>query len=660
MKIDLLKKSLFLSSTYVFFVGSFLAIRIPLWLLFPAADRKPDTGSYLKIVDQWSSGFWADFSVRTPGYPLFMKCALGIWENKASIVVGHGLCYLIAGLLAIHVAFKWSKWFALTIAISLSIFQLEGIFLLQEFMLYSDSLSTSVLIVFCSMLALSYKTHRVRDFFIASLFAAFLILIRQANFYLLVLWLFVAFFQWKKQFSAKQISFCFSPIIATFIFFYGYNYVSFGEVTLSRISPFNRLFSTHTFIYENERNPDNINEMIRKSRAEISSDHDNILKGSWDFEKLRGIYHYYTDRCIYPYFKDPYENADHFKRIVRQGIVDHPLDYFKFCVTMFYAYHIMNPQLDIPFDRVSHFYRCHESHRQGEKDKNLKMAFSPKQMFEESGDKTLLTRALDMIEVCQKKWVKELYAPYMSILVLLLSLIIFYRSKWTDPLSGLIFVTYFGCFLASVLISITIVPFLRYSYPYEWLHLIAPFCSLVLFLKLFPILSSRFESQLRKTETIVMSSPIFLMAIYVVVLYSFDDHQIEKLKQPIPQDRHDNLIRLGHGFLEKSDFIMSENCFRNALQIVKSHHSHYGLALIYLKKEKAERSLYHLKIAKEHEPKFFQTYMLMAQIYLKKGDQKSLIKTFQEVKKIRPEFHPQQVIQMNPQQVKAWDKVLGS
>src|SRR4030042_5792480 len=81
------------------FVVVFAITRIPFFLYYRSVILNPDSSGYFMIADQIGKGFMPTLSIRTLGYPVFLKLVYMIFSTSSAVAVAQHAITLVSRLL---------------------------------------------------------------------------------------------------------------------------------------------------------------------------------------------------------------------------------------------------------------------------------------------------------------------------------------------------------------------------------------------------------------------------------------------------------------------------------------------------------------------------------------------------------------------------------
>ena len=126
--------------SFIIFTSAFLVTRLAFFYYYNIHNFSVDYLSYFTIVDQLDRGMLPNLSIRTPGYPLFLKLVFTfVSKNSAVVVVQNSITFAVS-LFFIYVIYKKYKSLCLFAAIALIAFVSSSVHLKHDTTLLAESL----------------------------------------------------------------------------------------------------------------------------------------------------------------------------------------------------------------------------------------------------------------------------------------------------------------------------------------------------------------------------------------------------------------------------------------------------------------------------------------------------------------------------------------
>lgn len=236
--------------TAVFFI-IFLITRLPYFLYYKSTILNPDSSGYFMIVDQMNKGFWPNLSIRTIGYPLFLKVVYLLFSTSFGVAIAQHAITFISRLFFIRaMAFAFPRRPFLPIAVSLGLAGHAAIswHVLSDSSYMTDSLFISAIVMTLGLLVMGLGRGKKSHIVLASLSAAITVLIRPAGLFLVpILALAIGFMIWNK-FGRGSLIAAVLPCTAVLLAQMTYNSLVIRSFTLSAFSEHALISLTSTFL----------------------------------------------------------------------------------------------------------------------------------------------------------------------------------------------------------------------------------------------------------------------------------------------------------------------------------------------------------------------------------------------------------------------------
>ena len=353
-----------LAGSYLIFLFFFLMTRLPFFLYNPIILLSPDYPHYYAIVDQISKGFWPLFSIRTPGYPLFLALVFLFFKTNLAVIVIQNILTLLSGLFFITVIHKiygrHLKILPLLVALALGAFISLPIHLYMDTALATESIYISAIILFFGVLFLAI-TYRTRRYWILSgISMAIIILIRPSGLFLVVLFLAIILFTLLNGYGKSLILLFSLSFIGPLMLMCLYNGLTIGSFSISTFTEHALISFTSTFLEKSPEYSPAVNRAIEKSRNRLTPRKKKIVAESWKINEISLVLnrHYNRNRRIIFQTLKSFEEPDAddlymkwrptLKKIALDAIRQHPLIYLKYLYANIYRYFFNK--------RTIHFY----------------------------------------------------------------------------------------------------------------------------------------------------------------------------------------------------------------------------------------------------------------------------------------------------------------
>lgn len=267
-----MKKSILITSVFLFLLCHVFS-RAWFFIDYPFPMMGPDTISYYIPIWQIRNGEWPDFSIRTPGYPIFLGVLLHITQNILSVVYVQSFLTAIACVTVIYSFWNIKPIYSLLISLSLSFWTVKSSgAVFYDLIIYSESLYSSLVLFCIAFIVFAVVKNKIIFLFVASLFASTCIFVRPSGIILLPAFLIFIF----RFISAKQkkiIPWAYVPLIFAPIVLSSYNLFLHNKFTPSIIGALATQIPSLYTMEPNNNYPDEINERLLK----ITKDRDRWL-----------------------------------------------------------------------------------------------------------------------------------------------------------------------------------------------------------------------------------------------------------------------------------------------------------------------------------------------------------------------------------------------
>jgi hypothetical protein len=300
MLVKLWFKKYVLHLSSLFLVVVFLTVRTSYFLYYPAVRIARDSMGYLNLAEVIKSGVAPDFSIRTPGYPLFLALITSVFDQWMAVVVAQNLITLLAVLTLVYGVYRLQRPLAFPAALAMAGLVGGTQSLFYDIHLLTESLYTSCIIFSFAFFMLSFATRRALYFGLASTFMAVTIIIRPSGMYFLVIYALILFYLlWNKTEKRLVAGFLF-PLPLLLFLLCAYNYFTFNKFTISVFGEVNLALATISFWEPDPTFPEEVNEAIKElpsllsEKVKFGNKERFIRNTSWD------------PAILYPLFFKPY------------------------------------------------------------------------------------------------------------------------------------------------------------------------------------------------------------------------------------------------------------------------------------------------------------------------------------------------------------------
>jgi hypothetical protein len=504
------------------FTGVFALTRLPYFLYYRIAQMNPDTAGYVMIVDQINKGFAPHLSIRTPGYPLFLKIVSFLFPtNFAVTAVQHGLSFA-AGILfiwVIGVVFRERRWLATATAGAFAAFISIGWHIENDSSIMTDSLFCSLGIIFLALLILGLYRRKGLILALASAALAAAILSRPAAIALLFAFVLALIFMARNGFARRlRLSFVL-PIAGILLSLMTYNALTTGSFAVSLFSEHAMISFASTFLDHHPRYGVAANEAVDRCRAALQPIDQAVLKTSWNYAELNRVNgrYYENNRMRIVEAMLAHEPPDAYdiylkwrplwRRMALDAIAHHPVTALKYFVSNMAAVFYANSwhQMDIytkwrrsfgEASRWTHDFAlfgdpgCSFNRRFNARAYSETLtpsgfsAFVMREDFVTSGTGRSLSdsRTRIFLEGCHQRWLRVhtlLFRNPLWILsflvVLVFSAVRTIKTGFRHPGAFIAFLLTASAAAYGAVIALTAFPYLRYTYSLEYIYYLSPF-----------------------------------------------------------------------------------------------------------------------------------------------------------------------------------------
>jgi len=284
---------------FLIFLTTFTLTRLPYFLFYRIVTLDPDSAGYVQIVDQINKGFAPHLSIRTPGYPLFLKTVFAFFSSNLSVAAVQHALSLLTGLLFIGViasVFRERPRWAILSALAFSAFISIGWHVQSDSSLMSDSLAISMMVLFLSLLILGLRRHKSLDLILASSALAASILVRPSAMSLVIAVVLAIVFMVRNGYGPRlQLSLTL-PLAAILMALMGYNALTIHSFTVTSFTEHAMISFTSTFLEPDPNYGPAANEAIEQCRRALGPKERQILEVSWNPVELSWIFRKYYEQ----------------------------------------------------------------------------------------------------------------------------------------------------------------------------------------------------------------------------------------------------------------------------------------------------------------------------------------------------------------------------
>ncbi len=681
-------KYTFLSPYYwigsVLFLIAFYITRLPIYEFFPFPAYAGDSHSYIIVAEAISKGEWPDLFTRTPGYPIYLWITSSLYGGKYfGIMIWNSILFALSGLFMISAFHYWNKKFALVLGFIMALFCFNSSTLRHEFLIYADSPACSIVIASFAMLLIALKSRNTLCVVFYSVLAGVSILFKPGNLYLLVIIGLVCFYMWVHKYSLKSRILIFVPTLSMILIVMFYNWCYHGFFSYIPESDHTKLFATHWYLEESSEYPDDVNQMIRKSLASVHPEDLKKFKNTWELDLFRWRFHHYSEISVYPFFKSSPELKPWLSKITGDAIKKYPSYYLKHFLTMMKAYFFLNTEMENKYSLKDHFYKEIEAHRHltDLKREGFVNVYEPKTLAQYKEEGHFIDQPYLFYEVLHATIlpiIKNSTYTYMFFLIFLLSAWRCYKTQMKEFWPFFILLICLANIGSAMIISLSVPPFLRYSYPYDYLHYLCPFF-------FFLLLSSDLKAQIKnissqlvqkfskkqKIEFIVFSSIFCLCAcifvarsMHILALYKSRPGlavtDVKLSSASLTNYDSQDFLYFASKFINLKKYDRAEDVLSRMLYLQPQHlEAKLMRAHLFRKQNNFDGALNEYNSILSINPKFAKAYYALGEMFMLVKKQDKMIEVFKMARRQIPDFHPKQFQKMNPQQSTFWDKILS-
>ena len=288
-----------LAGAAILFIVVFLLTRLPIFLYYRGVLLNLDSSRYFMIVDQINKGFWPSLSIRTLGYPLFLKVIYAIFSTSAAVAMVQHAITLASRLFFIWAmarSFPRRPLVPLAVAAALAAHAAIAEHVLLDSSYMTDSLFVSLIILTLGFLILGLARGKKALFIAASLSAAGTVLVRPAGLFLVLILALAAVFMARNRLGWARIIAVAAPCAAVLLMQMTYNALTIGTFSLSTYSDFAMISLTSTFLEPDAAYGRTANQAIARCRSVFQEKDRRTMSTSWDPKAIRFVFRRYYER----------------------------------------------------------------------------------------------------------------------------------------------------------------------------------------------------------------------------------------------------------------------------------------------------------------------------------------------------------------------------
>jgi hypothetical protein len=269
---------------------AFLIPRVAFFVDYRLPLATFDSLGYLLPVAQIFAGEWPDFTLRTPGYPLFLAGCHLISSDAMLVVILQTSIGLASALFLQWVVFKVYPRLLLGVTLALIPHVAQRMLLVYDFELMSESFYASFLLCFvaCFLLALHRRSSCL--FFLWSVIGGLCFLIRPVAQTLLVNLILVFVFLLANGYDKKLLFWSMVPMPSLILMTGLYNFAISNYPGSSVLGQVSSVAVTASFCEPDPKFSDELNARIRALQASIPDKEKTTLSNSWNPWLLGPIY----------------------------------------------------------------------------------------------------------------------------------------------------------------------------------------------------------------------------------------------------------------------------------------------------------------------------------------------------------------------------------
>jgi len=283
----------------------FVITRLPFYINYPIVAIHPDTGSYVNPILQYQKGKWPDFTLRTPGYSALIFIVTSVVDKWLFVIAMQSVIALISGILVVVSAYRMFPFCGIPVSLAISAYLSGSQVINYETSAGSDSLYVSLTMCFVGllMLALQYKSSLYLA--LSSIAISFVVLVRPAGLYLLVIHLLVTLFIVFNKWKWRQVVWWLAPCYLVLASLSSYNYFSKQVFSVTAFGEANLAGATLFAWVPDESLPDYLNKSIAADlqvslrRAGIDDKARETIRNSWDVRELYRIFSNYYNTIVH-------------------------------------------------------------------------------------------------------------------------------------------------------------------------------------------------------------------------------------------------------------------------------------------------------------------------------------------------------------------------
>jgi len=288
-----------LAGSWALFIFFFLLPRLSFFLAYPVVAFPRDYGGYFMLVDQMAKGFLPHMSVRTIGYPLFLKLVFFFSNRNFTVVAVQHLLTLFCSLLfiyAVHRLYGRFRLIPMFTALALGVFASSSIHVRLDCTLLTDSLFVNLVLFSLALLLLGLGLKRKWILAAASSAMAATILVRPAGMFLVPVYLLVIIFLLSGHCGRRAVTAFALPFVFLLLALGIYNRLTVGTFAVSTFSEASLISLTSTFLEEHPSFGLAGNKAVRACRRAVNKRDIRILASSWEYGRINRVLEKYYEK----------------------------------------------------------------------------------------------------------------------------------------------------------------------------------------------------------------------------------------------------------------------------------------------------------------------------------------------------------------------------
>jgi hypothetical protein len=301
---------------------------------------EPDSLSYLSVANTILQGHLPLFTIRPPGYPLFLAFILGIFKHDIAIYLAQSVLVIIAGLGLFTAINKLTDYKYKIINFLFIFFIILGPFLtFYQTQILSETFYTVTLIGAFTYWFLALHEYKTGYFIIASLLSAWVIYIRPSGIFMVgvifILILYLIYNKYPKKYWLAAIL----PFFLALLLLCTYNWLTIDNFNFTNFGPYSSLPETSLYWQKNSQYPPKVNKIIDEMANSVSSEERFDINNSWSPKTLASIFSKHYDYSLYNLWL-PKVGYDPIlmKRVAKDAIQSNPKLYIKFVLANLYVF----------------------------------------------------------------------------------------------------------------------------------------------------------------------------------------------------------------------------------------------------------------------------------------------------------------------------------